>query len=163
MITQSAVGSIFYISINRAESDRKVNECSSTKCKREGVLHVKRGKRSAGNRERAKETRMKSDRRQLGSALECKKAHLSEQKGEKKGEIAPKEFNINIVHAQTAWIPQSCPGDASPTTTWSPFPREKTCPPPRPSSPPLPTIVSLESSYHLHRASHHHHHRRHHY
>lgn len=42
-------------------------------------------------------------------------------------------------------------GDASPTTTWSPFPREKTRPPPRPSPLPLPMSPRSSSSYHLHR------------
>lgn len=80
---------------------------------------------------------MKSDRRQLRVHRSAKR-NIRVSEGERKGEIAPKEFNINIVHAQTAWIPQPSLGDASPTTTWSPFPREKTRPPPRPSPPPLP-------------------------
>lgn len=93
-------------------------------------MHMRRRSREKEQEEERGEMRMKSDCGQLRMHRGAKRNIRVREEGERKGEIVPKEFNINIVHAQTAWIPQPCLGNASPTTTWSPFPREKTRPPP---------------------------------
>lgn len=89
--------------------------------------------------------RVKSDCRQF-HASECEKNIVLERRGEKR---QPKEFNINIVHAQTHGVdpPAALPSRTRLLPSRGPLSSsEKT-------RPPLPATVSLRSSYHLHRPS----------
>lgn len=97
---------------------------------------------------------MKSDCKQLRTS-KCKKEYSSRKGGGggEKGGDSPERIQHKYCPRPDGVDP-AARGRVSPTTTWSPFPREKTRPPPRSSPPPLPTTVSPRSSfsYHLHRA-----------
>lgn len=88
--------------------------------------------------------RVKSDCRQF-HASECEK-NIVRKVGRK--ERQPKEFNINIVHAQTHGVDPA----VLPSRTRL-LPSRGSLSSSEKTRPPLPATVSLRSSYHLHRPS----------